>query len=100
MYFYTTKTDFEWFEAEAPVDKIYLTPTNDKESAVLTSLSSPWNLKCLIEKIQKGETTDLGDFLDKGVVIEELAIAIYEKENGYQLNFLFPTSSYLVRLLK
>lgn len=78
---YTTKADFEWFEVEAPVDKVYLTPTNEKESAVLASLSSPWNLKSLIEKIQKRETAGLEDFLDKGVVIGELAIAVYEKEN-------------------
>jgi|SRR3989344_3553391 len=78
---YTTKTDFEWYEVEVPVDNVYLTPTNEKESAILANLSTPWNLKCLIEKIQKGETTGLEDFLDKGVVIEEPAIAIYEKEN-------------------
>lgn len=82
VHLYTTKADFEWYEVEALVDKVYLTQTNDKESAVLASLSSPWNLKCLIEKIQKGETAGLEDFLDKGVVIKEPAIAIYEKENG------------------
>ena len=80
VYSYITKADFEWYEVEAPVDKVYLTQTNDKESAILASLSSPWNLKCLIEKIQKRETAGLEDFLDKGVVIEEPAIAIYEKE--------------------
>lgn len=78
---YTTKADFEWFEVEAPVDKVYLTPTNEKESPVLASLSSPWNLKSLIEKIQKGETEGLDDFLDKGVEIVELPIAVYEKIN-------------------
>ncbi len=80
VHLYTTKADFEWFEVEAPVDKVYLTQTNDRESAVLASLSSPWNLKCLIEKIQKGETEGLEDFLDKGVEIVELPIAVYEKE--------------------
>lgn len=80
VYSYTTKTDLEWFEVEAPVDKVYLTQTNEKENAVLASLSSPWNLKSLIEEIQKGETTGLEDFLDKGVLIEEPVIAVYEKE--------------------
>ena len=81
VYSYITKADFEWYEVEAPVDKVYLTQTNDKESAILASLSSPWNLKSLMEKIQKGETAGLEDFLDKGIVIKEPAIAIYEKEN-------------------
>ncbi len=81
VYSYTTKADFEWYEVEIPVDKVYLTQTNDKENAVLASLSSPLDLKCLIEKIQKGETAGLEDFLDKGIVIKEPAIAIYEKEN-------------------
>lgn len=76
---YTTKTDFEWYEVEAPVDKVYLTPTNEKEGTILESLSSPWNLKSLIEKIQKGETEGLKDFLDKGMEIAELPIAVYVK---------------------
>lgn len=81
VYSYTTKTDFEWYEVEASVDKVYLTQTNEKESAVLASLSLPWNLKSLIEKIQKGETEGLEDFLDKGVEIAELPIAVYERIN-------------------
>lgn len=76
---YTTKTDFEWYEVDTPVNKVYLTPTNEKENAVLASLPSPWNLKSLIEKIQKGETEGLGDFLDKGVEMAELPIAVYVK---------------------
>lgn len=79
VYSYTTNADFEWFEVETPVYKVYLTQTNKKESAVLASLSSPWNLKCLIEKIQKGETEGLEDFLDKGVEVAELPIAVYVK---------------------
>ena len=80
VHYYTTKTDFEWFEVEAPVEKIYLTPTNEKESTILANLSTPWNLKSLIEKIQKGETEGLEDFLDKGVEIAELPIAVYVKK--------------------
>lgn len=76
---YTIKTDFEWYEVEAPIDKVYLTQTNEKESAILESLSSSWNLKSLIEKIQKGETKGLEDFLDKGAEIAELPIAVYIK---------------------
>lgn len=76
---YTSNADFEWYEVEAPIDKVYLTQTNEKEGAVLASLSSPWNLKSLIEKIQKGETEGLEDFLDKGVEITELPIAVYVK---------------------
>ncbi len=78
---YTTSTNFEWYKVEVPVDKVYLTPTNEKESAILASLSTPWNLKSLIERIQKGETEGLEDFLDKGVEIAELPIAVYEKED-------------------
>lgn len=79
VYFYTTKADFEWYEVKAPVDKVYLTPTNEKESTILASLLLPWNLKSLIEKIQKGVTEGLEDFLDKGVEIAELPIAVYVK---------------------
>lgn len=81
VYSYATKVDFEWYEVESPVDKVYLTPTNEKESAILASLSVPWNLKSLIEKIQKGEMEGLEDFLDKGVEIAEFPIAVYEKIN-------------------
>ncbi|MDO8551633.1 MAG: hypothetical protein Q7S03_03070 [bacterium] len=81
VHMYTTKAGLEWYVAEAPVDKVYLTPTNEKESAILVSLSTPWNLKSLIERIQKGETEGLEDFLDKGVEIAELPIAVYEKED-------------------
>lgn len=77
---HTTKTDLEWFEVKAPIDKVYLTPTNEKESTILENLPTPWNLKSLIEKIQKRETEGLEDFLDKGVAIAELPIAVYEKE--------------------
>lgn len=76
---YTTKTDFEWYEVEAPVDKVYITKTNEEESAILANLPNPWNLKSLIEKIQKEETEGLEDFLDKGVEIAELPIAVYVK---------------------
>ncbi|MDP2638426.1 MAG: hypothetical protein Q8P26_05180 [Candidatus Levybacteria bacterium] len=76
---YTTKDGLEWYEVEAPVDQVYLTPTNEKESAILANLSTPWNLKSLIEKIQKGETEGLEDFVDKGVEITELPIAVYVK---------------------
>lgn len=82
VYSYTTKTDFEWYEIEAPVDNVYLTPTNEKESAILANLPIPWNLKSLIDKIQKGETDGLEDFLDKGVELSELPIAVYGKING------------------
>lgn len=77
VHLYTTKSDLEWFEVEAPIDKVYLTPTNEKEGAILENLPTPWNLKSLIEKIQKGETEGLEDFLDKGVEIAELPIAVY-----------------------
>lgn len=76
---YTTKTDFEWYEVEIPIDKVYLTQTNEKESAILANLQNPWNLKSLIEKIQKGEIEGLEDFVDKGVEITELPIAVYVK---------------------
>jgi len=76
---YTTKAGLEWYEVEVPVDKVYLTPTNEKESAILASLSAPWNLKSLLEKIQKGETEGLEDFVDKGVEITEFPIAVYVK---------------------
>jgi len=78
---YTTNTNFEWYEVEARIDKVYLTPTNEKENAILMSLPAPWNLKSLVEKIQKRETEGLKDFLDKGVEIAELPIAVYEKED-------------------
>lgn len=79
---YTTKTDFEWYEVEIPIDKVYLTQTNEKESAILANLPNPWNLKSLIGKIQKGETEGLEDFLNKGIEIAELPIAVYERSDG------------------
>lgn len=78
---YTTKNNFEWYMVEAPVDKVYLTPTNEKETAILANLPNPWNLKSLIERIQKGETEGLEDFLKKGVEIIEFPIAVYERLN-------------------
>lgn len=80
VYRYTT-VDLDWYEIEVRIENIYLTSTNPEENVILRGLSPSWNLACLIEKIQKGETEGLEHFLDNGVRIGELAIAVYKKEN-------------------
>lgn len=84
VYQYTTMTNLEWYVVRTPIDDIYLTRTNEIESAILANLSIPWNLKALIAKIQKGEIEGLEDFLDKGTLIVELPIAIYSNHEDKQ----------------
>lgn len=75
-----------WYKIEAHIDHIYLTETNEKESAVLVTLSPPWNLGSLVKRIritvrEDLEREGLGDFLGKGDLTKELPIAVYKNEN-------------------
>lgn len=88
IYSYTTNDGFKWYEVEAPIEMIYLTQTNEKESSVLETLSPPWSLKSLVDKFRKKETKGLEDFRDNGVQIDEPAIAILKKDQGSRIELI------------
>jgi len=61
----------EWFEVAVPVDKVYLTRTNKRESDILEKLPDPWSLGSLVERLKSGEVKGLEDFQDRGGAIVE-----------------------------